>query len=256
MRHEISKERKMKEAIQKKFRLVEEQKADVEVQRGILKARITGLEKGMQASLVHPNTQTDFETDGNFVMIAVGLTLKCPLCKLPMTWTETWNIISKPIWNQSWLMTMWPNEQTMDEKQISASPTCPSTEFEGAKKQVEADKKVISDLTRERDLLTKVILASHSSRLQLIMPLFFLHVSVIPIKRRWPKLQSQWRYSSVLWWSLRTTKGYSNKRLLAIVRRDRSCANSSRIWKRTVTATSTTTTTFCKRSVMYNNGWL
>ncbi|XP_019713262.1 cilia- and flagella-associated protein 58 isoform X1 [Hippocampus comes] len=75
MRHEISKERKMKEAIQKKFRLVEEQKADVEVQRGILKARITGLEK----------------------------------------------------------------------------------EFEGAKKQVEADKKVISDLTRERDLLTKTV---------------------------------------------------------------------------------------------------
>uniref|UniRef100_A0A3Q3D917 Cilia and flagella associated protein 58 n=1 Tax=Hippocampus comes TaxID=109280 RepID=A0A3Q3D917_HIPCM len=89
MRHEISKERKMKEAIQKKFRLVEEQKADVEVQRGILKARITGLEK----------------------------------------------------------------------------------EFEGAKKQVEADKKVISDLTRERDLLTKVILASLEVQQCLVMEL-------------------------------------------------------------------------------------
>ncbi|XP_061558676.1 cilia- and flagella-associated protein 58 [Phycodurus eques] len=75
MRHEIAKERKMKEATQKKFRLMEDQKADVEVHRGILKTRITGLEK----------------------------------------------------------------------------------EFDGAKKQIEADKKAISDLTRERDLLTKSV---------------------------------------------------------------------------------------------------
>ncbi|XP_077361207.1 cilia- and flagella-associated protein 58 isoform X1 [Festucalex cinctus] len=73
MRHEITKERKLKEAVEKKFRLVEEQKADVEVQRGILKTRIAGLEK----------------------------------------------------------------------------------EFEATKKQIEVDKKIISDLTRERDMLTK-----------------------------------------------------------------------------------------------------
>ncbi|XP_037125652.1 cilia- and flagella-associated protein 58-like [Syngnathus acus] len=73
MRHEISKERKLKEANQKKFRVMEEQKADVEVQRGILKTRITGLEK----------------------------------------------------------------------------------EYEATKKQIEADKKIIADLTRERDMLSK-----------------------------------------------------------------------------------------------------
>nr|XP_057942527.1 cilia- and flagella-associated protein 58 isoform X2 [Doryrhamphus excisus] len=50
MRQEITKERKMKEAIQKKFRVMEDQKADVEVQREILKTRITGLEKEFEAS--------------------------------------------------------------------------------------------------------------------------------------------------------------------------------------------------------------
>ncbi|XP_061819203.1 cilia- and flagella-associated protein 58 [Nerophis lumbriciformis] len=73
IRQEISKERLMKEAIQKKFRVMEDQKSDVEVQREILKARIAGVEK----------------------------------------------------------------------------------EFEGSRKQVEADKKVINELTRERDLLSK-----------------------------------------------------------------------------------------------------
>ncbi|XP_054611078.1 cilia- and flagella-associated protein 58 isoform X2 [Dunckerocampus dactyliophorus] len=50
MRQEITKERKMKEAIQKKFRVLEDQKADVEVQREILKTRIAGLEKEFEGS--------------------------------------------------------------------------------------------------------------------------------------------------------------------------------------------------------------
>ncbi|XP_057676108.1 cilia- and flagella-associated protein 58 [Corythoichthys intestinalis] len=75
MRQDNSKERKMKEAIQKRLRVIEDQKAEVEVQRGILKTRIAGLER----------------------------------------------------------------------------------EYEAAKKQGDADKKSINDLTRERDMLTKEV---------------------------------------------------------------------------------------------------
>uniref|UniRef100_A0A3Q1J0C3 Cilia- and flagella-associated protein 58 central coiled coil domain-containing protein n=1 Tax=Anabas testudineus TaxID=64144 RepID=A0A3Q1J0C3_ANATE len=46
MRQEIAKQTKTREAIQKKFHQMEEQKADVDVQRETLKAQITGLEKG------------------------------------------------------------------------------------------------------------------------------------------------------------------------------------------------------------------
>ncbi|XP_077448840.1 cilia- and flagella-associated protein 58 [Stigmatopora argus] len=81
MRQDISKERKMKEAIQKRLRVVEDQKAEVEVQRGILKTRIAGLER----------------------------------------------------------------------------------EYEGAKKQGDADKKTINDLTRERDMLTKEVVKAAES---------------------------------------------------------------------------------------------
>lgn len=49
MRQEIAKQTKMREAIQKKFHLMEEQKADVDVQRETLKAQIAGLEKGEES---------------------------------------------------------------------------------------------------------------------------------------------------------------------------------------------------------------
>lgn len=46
MRQEISKQIKMREAIQKKYHQIEDQKADVDVQKDTLKAQIAGLEKG------------------------------------------------------------------------------------------------------------------------------------------------------------------------------------------------------------------
>lgn len=52
MRQEIAKQTKMREAIQKKFHQIEDQKADVDVQRETLKAQIAGLEKGTGASHV------------------------------------------------------------------------------------------------------------------------------------------------------------------------------------------------------------
>ncbi|XP_028322431.1 cilia- and flagella-associated protein 58 [Gouania willdenowi] len=50
MRLEISKQIKMREAIQKKFHQVEEQKCDVDVQRETLKAQISGVEKDLESS--------------------------------------------------------------------------------------------------------------------------------------------------------------------------------------------------------------
>lgn len=52
MRQEIAKQTKMREAIQKKFHQMEEQKADVDVQRETLKAQIAGLEKGTEMPCV------------------------------------------------------------------------------------------------------------------------------------------------------------------------------------------------------------
>lgn len=52
MRQEIAKQTKMREAIQKKFHQMEDQKADVDVQRETLKAQIAALEKGERAGLV------------------------------------------------------------------------------------------------------------------------------------------------------------------------------------------------------------
>ncbi len=46
MHQEISKQTKMREVIQKKYHHMEDQKADVDVQRETLKAQIAGLEKG------------------------------------------------------------------------------------------------------------------------------------------------------------------------------------------------------------------
>lgn len=46
MRQEISKQIKMREAIQKKYHQIEDQKADVDVQKDTLKAQTAGLEKG------------------------------------------------------------------------------------------------------------------------------------------------------------------------------------------------------------------
>ncbi|XP_076607181.1 cilia- and flagella-associated protein 58 [Chaetodon auriga] len=50
MRQEIAKQTKMREAIQKKFHQIEDQKADVDVQRETLKAQIAGLEKDLESS--------------------------------------------------------------------------------------------------------------------------------------------------------------------------------------------------------------
>uniref|UniRef100_A0A673AB75 Cilia and flagella associated protein 58 n=1 Tax=Sphaeramia orbicularis TaxID=375764 RepID=A0A673AB75_9TELE len=50
MRQEISKQTKMREAIQKKYHQMEDQKADVDVQRETLKAQIVGLEKDLESS--------------------------------------------------------------------------------------------------------------------------------------------------------------------------------------------------------------
>ncbi|XP_044226569.1 fasciculation and elongation protein zeta-1 isoform X3 [Thunnus albacares] len=50
MRQEISKQTKMREAIQKKFHQMEDQKADVDVQKETLKAQIVGLEKDLESS--------------------------------------------------------------------------------------------------------------------------------------------------------------------------------------------------------------
>lgn len=46
MRQKISKQTKMREVLQKKLRQLEEQKADVEVERDTLKVQIPALEKG------------------------------------------------------------------------------------------------------------------------------------------------------------------------------------------------------------------
>lgn len=46
MRQEVAKLSKMREVIQKKFHQMEDQKAEVDVQRETLKAQIAGLEKG------------------------------------------------------------------------------------------------------------------------------------------------------------------------------------------------------------------
>uniref|UniRef100_A0A3B4WB06 Cilia and flagella associated protein 58 n=1 Tax=Seriola lalandi dorsalis TaxID=1841481 RepID=A0A3B4WB06_SERLL len=50
MRQEVAKQTKMREAIQKKFHQMEDQKADVDVQRETLKAQIAGLEKDLESS--------------------------------------------------------------------------------------------------------------------------------------------------------------------------------------------------------------
>uniref|UniRef100_A0A3Q3NR69 Cilia and flagella associated protein 58 n=1 Tax=Labrus bergylta TaxID=56723 RepID=A0A3Q3NR69_9LABR len=50
MRQEVAKQTKMREIIQKKFHQMEEQKADVDVQRETLKAQVTGLEKELESS--------------------------------------------------------------------------------------------------------------------------------------------------------------------------------------------------------------
>lgn len=50
MRQEIIKQTKTREGIQKKFHQMEEQKADVDVQKETLKAQITALEKGKKKS--------------------------------------------------------------------------------------------------------------------------------------------------------------------------------------------------------------
>ncbi len=49
MRQEITKQTKTREAIQKKLHHMEDQKADVDVQRETLKAQIAALEKGTGA---------------------------------------------------------------------------------------------------------------------------------------------------------------------------------------------------------------
>lgn len=46
MRQKISKQTKVREALQKKLHQLEEQKADVEVERDTLKVQIPALEKG------------------------------------------------------------------------------------------------------------------------------------------------------------------------------------------------------------------
>lgn len=58
MRQEIAKQRKTREVIQKKFHQMEDQKADVDVQRETLKAQIAGLEKGMGAIFYQRHTHT------------------------------------------------------------------------------------------------------------------------------------------------------------------------------------------------------
>ncbi|XP_069021148.1 cilia- and flagella-associated protein 58 [Embiotoca jacksoni] len=50
MRQEVAKQTKMREAIQKKFHQMEDQKADVDVQRETLRAQIVGLEKDLESS--------------------------------------------------------------------------------------------------------------------------------------------------------------------------------------------------------------
>uniref|UniRef100_UPI0037E95453 cilia- and flagella-associated protein 58 n=1 Tax=Semicossyphus pulcher TaxID=241346 RepID=UPI0037E95453 len=50
MRQEVAKQTKMREVIQKKFHQMEDQKADVDVQRETLKAQIAGLEKDLESS--------------------------------------------------------------------------------------------------------------------------------------------------------------------------------------------------------------
>lgn len=56
MRQEIAKQTKMREVIQKKLHQMEDQKADVDVQRETLKAQIAGLEKGTGAMFYQRHT--------------------------------------------------------------------------------------------------------------------------------------------------------------------------------------------------------
>lgn len=56
LRQEVAKQTKTREAIQKKFHQIEDQKADVDVQRETLKAQIAGLEKGKGAHLMTHET--------------------------------------------------------------------------------------------------------------------------------------------------------------------------------------------------------
>lgn len=46
MKHEAAKQTRLKETNQRKLRLMEEQKADMETQKEMLKAHISALEKG------------------------------------------------------------------------------------------------------------------------------------------------------------------------------------------------------------------
>lgn len=52
MRQEVTKQTKMREAIQKKFHQLEDQKAEIDVQKETLKAQIAGLEKGLRVFLL------------------------------------------------------------------------------------------------------------------------------------------------------------------------------------------------------------
>ncbi|MEQ2253980.1 hypothetical protein ILYODFUR_038189, partial [Ilyodon furcidens] len=51
MRQEVAKQTKMREGIQKKLHQMEDQKAELDVQRETLKAQIAGLEKGLTVFL-------------------------------------------------------------------------------------------------------------------------------------------------------------------------------------------------------------
>lgn len=62
MRQKISKQTKMREVLQKKLHQLEEQKADVEVERDTLKVQIPALEKGTPRRTGHFKAMASFIT--------------------------------------------------------------------------------------------------------------------------------------------------------------------------------------------------
>ena len=81
MKQEISKQVKMREAAQKRIHLMEDQKADVDVQKETLKAQITGLEKGKLFIMCKKTHTFQLDVPGQHLVGMCDLCLEKLCCK-------------------------------------------------------------------------------------------------------------------------------------------------------------------------------
>uniref|UniRef100_A0A3P9P8R4 Cilia and flagella associated protein 58 n=1 Tax=Poecilia reticulata TaxID=8081 RepID=A0A3P9P8R4_POERE len=127
MRQEVAKQTKMREAIQKKFHHMEDQKAELDRQRETLKAQIAGLEKGLSVS--------DVRTDDTRNALVVY-----PIHRLSRN--EIYNMTKavQSAEKQQDLMKLLEQDQRTLEHEIS-----------GFRQEAQKQRKIIQQLEKERD---------------------------------------------------------------------------------------------------------